>query len=199
MAKELWEKDAPDPRESLRVIQEVIDVAKRNVQENGFHFLLWGVLITVSALGEWSLWNATDFGAPWLVWAIFPPIGGIIALVYEWQRDRAKRPENVVRRWYGQVWLSFVICLVLLLMFGLRYRVPPTPLVMVMAGFATFLSGTLLQFAPLRWGGVALWAGAVACLPLAAEQHGLVMATATVLGYLAPGLMLHRQYRKSHA
>ncbi|MDW8230115.1 MAG: hypothetical protein RMJ33_09785, partial [Saprospiraceae bacterium] len=67
MSNEGMENDILDPRESMRVIRQVIDVAKRSAQEDGFHFMLWGVIVPVSAVTEWYLWRMTDFGAPWIV------------------------------------------------------------------------------------------------------------------------------------
>ncbi len=61
------EKDLLDPKESMRVIRQVIDVAKKSAQEDGFHTILGGI-VPVSALTEWYLWRSTDFGAPWVVW-----------------------------------------------------------------------------------------------------------------------------------
>jgi len=192
------EKDALDPRISLEVIREVIELAKKNTQENGFHFLLWGVVITASALANWYLLNVTDAKQPWLPWLILPLIGGISGLVYEWRRERGGRSQNIINKWYGLVWLGFLPCLVVAIFFSVRGGLSPIPVVLLLAAFATFVSGILLQFAPLVWGSSFLWLGALLCLFVLPQHHGLVMAAAILLGYLAPGWMLQQRARKQH-
>lgn len=198
MSNEGTEKDLLDPKESMRVIRQVIDVAKKSAQEDGFHFMLWGGIVPVSAVTEWYLWRSTDFGAPWVVWGILPAIGGLIAMLYEWRRGRSGRPENMVRTWYSWVWGAFVLSLVLALFFATQNRLSPAPLVLTLSAFATFLSGLMLQFAPLRWGALVQWIGAAVCFFIAPQDGNLVLALATVLAYLVPGIMLHREYRRSH-
>ena len=70
---------------------------------------------------------------------------------------------------------------------------------LIVAGFATFMSGILIRFRPLVFGGIVLWVGAALCLAVAVREHSLVEAGAIALGYLVPGYMLNQKTRKNHA
>ena len=72
-------------------------------------------------------------------------------------------------------------------------------LILILAGFSTYLSGILLRFNALVAGGIVLWIGAAACIYLPWEIHVLVQAGAIVLGYLVPGYLMNAQVRKAHA
>ncbi len=187
-----------DPQQSLRIIRETIDVAKKSVGENGFYFLLWGVLTAGASLADWYIENtmhpSSIHGLPWLAMLV---IGFPATFIYGWlRRKRGEKPDTIVSKWYGWVWAAFGVSLAIVLPMAGASRVSPVPFVLVLAAFATFLSGVLLQFKPLRLGGLALWAGAVLCFWVAPANHPLVEAVFIVLGYIVPGLLLNKQYRE---
>ena len=43
------------PEQSLLVIHQTIEKAKREVQENGFHLLLWGTLVVIAGLVDFYM------------------------------------------------------------------------------------------------------------------------------------------------
>ncbi len=91
-----------------------------------------------------------------------------------------------------------MLSLVLALFFATQNRLSPAPLVLILLALATFLSGLMLQFAFLRWGALVQWVGAAVCFFITPQDGNLVLALATVLAYLLPGVMLHRECRRSH-
>ncbi|MBK6993404.1 MAG: hypothetical protein IPH31_00205 [Lewinellaceae bacterium] len=81
---------------------------------------------------------------------------------------------------------------------GSQKRLFPVPIILVLTGFATFMSGIILSFKPLVFGAAAIWAGALWCLFLSPGQHLLVQAASAVFGYLLPGYLLNHQMRESN-
>ncbi len=65
-----------------------------------------------------------------------------------------------------------------------------TPLVFLLAGNATFLSGTILKFRPLIWGGIIMWIGAILIFFLSYEHQLIISPAIIVFGYLIPGYLL---------
>lgn len=187
-----------DPQESLRVIRETIDLAKRGVGENGFQFLWWGWLVVIACLTEYYL-LVNDYGVKaHLAWIIMPVLGAPVSMIYEWRRDQRQQDRNLVRELYGYLWLGFGVSLVLALVISIVKAVPPVPMVLILAGFATFMSGILIRFRPLMFGGAVLWVGAALCLFTPLQEQSLVEAGAIVLGYLVPGYLLNQRARKTH-
>jgi FtsH-binding integral membrane protein len=186
------------PQESLRIIRETIDLARHNVRENGFHFLLWGWLVMLACLASYFLALNDQPRADTLPWMIMMAIGIPAALIYERRRDKKRQPENMVRDWYGLIWLGFGISLFLVIGLSVQARLSPIPFILVLVGFATFMSGILLRFRPLVVGAVVMWAAAAVCLAVPAQAHTLVQGVATGLGYIVPGYLLNRQARARH-
>ena len=77
-----------------------------------------------------------------------------------------------------------------------RGGLSPVPFILILVGFATFMSGVLLRFRPLIFGAAVIWAGALWCLFLSPPQHLLLQAATAVLGYLIPGYLLNAQSRR---
>ena len=189
-----------NPEESLRLIRETIDLAKNRVRENGFQFLLWGWLVVIASLTNyWLVTLGFAYGKANLVWMVMPVIGVPASLIYERFKGSRYRDNNIVSKWYGLVWLGFAVALGLSLVLAVRMNVSPIPLILILAGFSTYLSGILLRFNALIAGGIVLWIGAAACIYLPWEIHVLVQAGAIVLGYLVPGYLMNAQVRKAHA
>jgi len=186
------------PEESLRVIRETIDLAKNSIRENGFHFLLWGWLVVLACLTEYYLLNQGYGDKSHLAWTALPLLGAPAAILYESRRKKLPYEQNIVRKWYGLIWMAFGISLLAGLVLSVFMKFPPAPIIMILAAFATFLSGVLLRFTPLVFGAIVFWGGALVCLALPIGLHGLVQAGATVLGYLVPGYLLNAQARKRH-
>lgn len=192
------EEKVLNPQESLRVIRETIDLAKRGVGESGFQFLWWGWLVVVACLAEYyMLVNGYGVRAH-MAWMLMPVVGAPVSLIYEWRRDRKQKERNLVREWYGYLWIGFGVSLILALVTSVPHQAPPVPMVLIVAGFATFMSGILIRFRPLVFGGIVLWAGAALCVAVPVQEHSLVEAGAIALGYLVPGYMLNRKTHQGH-
>lgn len=186
------------PQESLRIIQETIDLAKRTFRDNGFHFLIWGWLVVIASAVHWYLLVNQSYPRPEMAWAIMVVVGMPAALIREWLRSKKGKNDNIFHKWHGLVWLGFGISMAISIPFAVRNGLSPIPFILVLTGFATFISGVLLRFIPLIMGAATIWAGALWCLFLSPDQHLLVQAACAVLGYLLPGYLLNRQMSKNH-
>ncbi len=184
------------PQESLRVIRETIDIAKHSFRENGFHFLLWGWLVVFASIAHYYLWEIQPVERPDIAWIVMVVVGVPVALLYEWRRNKNERTQNVMHSWYGLIWLGFGISMTISIPTAIRGGLSPVPFILILVGFATFMSGILLRFRPLIFGAAVIWAGALWCLFLSPPQHLLLQAATAVLGYLIPGYLLNAQSRR---
>lgn len=184
-----------DPAASLRVIRETIEVARRDLSNDGFHFLLWGALLNVTGVCHYWLSDVARVS-----WSPVPLLLGVpAAFVYEYRRGkRQSAVNNVIRRWYSWIWFGFFVAMTILIVWSQQHDLSPTPLILAVAAFAVFVSGLILRFRPLGYGAGAIWVGSLACLWAEGAQDSLVFSASMVFGYLIPGIMLLQQARKSH-
>lgn len=184
------------PQESMRVIRETIDLAKSSFREDGFHFLLWGWLVAIASATDWYLAVVQQDARHSMAWMIMVVVGVPVSIIREVRRGKREKTKNIVRKWYSLIWLGYGISMMLAIPMLVRIGLSPVPFILVLTGFATYMSGVLLKFTPLLVGAAVIWAGALWCMFLSTEQHLIVQAATAVLGYLVPGSLLNSQSKK---
>jgi hypothetical protein len=94
------------------------------------------------------------------------------------------------------VWLAFFASFIALLAIHSKNMGAISSYILILAGFATFLSGTIIRFKPLIIGGVLYWIIAVVTSFADPSIAPFGMPLAVTTGYLIPGYML--KYKVSH-
>ncbi|KAA9325312.1 hypothetical protein F0P96_20125 [Hymenobacter busanensis] len=188
----------PERAASYRVVQRMIDTTKANLGDNSFDFLLWGWLVLVAALGHYALlWGHT--AQPWLPWAVLMPLGGVVAAVHNFRRERRTTVPTYLDDLLGYLWLGFTVLLVALLALMLTGRISFQSgfiLFMTLYGLGTFASGGALRFRPLVYGGLGAWAFALLGWWASYSQLLLLIAATVTVSYIVPGYLLRRGHRR---
>lgn len=183
-------------QESLRVIQETIDLAKSGFKEDGFYFLLWGWLVAIASASDWYMAVVMQNERHSMAWLIMILIGIPVSFIRQWREEKRESNKNIVNQWYGLVWLGYGISMILAIPLSVRGGMSPVPFILVLTGFATYMSGILLKFKPLLIGAAVFWAGALWSMFLSNSDHLLIQSASSVLGYLIPGYLLNSQSKK---
>lgn len=185
--------------ESLQIIQSMILTARNRITENGFHFLLWGILVIVASIVEYIMQktgNRLQENLP-LSWMIMPVIGLPIAFIYEYRRNRKGRTQGHIDTWFKFLWLGFGITLVITIAISVLHHMSPIPFILALVGFATFVSGSIYKFTPLILGGIIFWISSLLCIVFPGPEQLLINAGATLIGYILPGILLWKKSRKA--
>lgn len=182
------------PEQSLRLIESMIGQAKKSFSRVSFYFLLWGVLLILAMLATYFLRDADPAigkGAPWGV-AGFG--GGLISMVYGARQGKRERVINPMDGLIGWLWASFVITMFITIAVSLTAQRDPGPMITLLTGIPTFMTGQVMRFRPLIIGGVIFWvAGAVMHFTHDAFALTMIYSGAMLFGYILPGLLLKRQ------
>jgi len=173
-------------KESLEIIMNMINQAQVNIRQSSFHLLLWGWIIFAASIGHFTLMKFSGYAHPENAWALTLP-GMVISMVYGTIMGRKAKTETYADRLYMLVWLSFIISLIILLIFTDEKGMP---VILLLTGIATFMSGAILRFIPLIAGGILFWLFAILSFILANEYILLVTGVSVLTGYLIPGYML---------
>jgi len=187
--------------ESLEVIQSMILKAKNQFSENGKLYLLWGWVILFCSLGYFILAEVVHYSRPYAIWTL-----SWIAMVYMFFYLRREGKRRVVRTYtqdiLGYVWMAFVI--MMFLGAFLVARIPSFYLynyqfVLLYYGVPTFLSGTVLKFRPLIYGGIVCWVLAFASAFVSFNYHPLLVALAVIAAWIIPGYILKRKFKQANS
>ena len=186
------------PEESLRVIHTMIDRTKRNIAQDAFHYLLWGWLCVIAALGEYILMVWIKYPKHWMVWNLMW-VGAIIAFVYSMRTERKAKVKTYmshVGKYIGIgtgvtcMLMSFVISYEQIWYTGFSFY-------FLVTGLVAFITGGIIQFRSLVFGAIICWVSAIAGLFLPKFEHRLLlMAFVFVCVYLIPGYTMKQSNAK---
>ena len=175
-------------RESLDIIAAMIQEAKGNVQRNSFFFLLWGWVVIIANMGMYAL-SLLDYRHPYIAWLITIP-AWFITFYKVYRMKETGRVTSHLDRITGWLWMTYGLTIFLLVLFGYRINFQINPVVLLMTAIPTMVSGMILKFKPLVFGGILFWISGAVCFLVGIETQPLVSAFGTAVGYLIPGYML---------
>ncbi len=174
--------------ESLRIITQMIQTAKGNLKGSSFYFLLWGWVGTLGNLGHFLLIQFSDIEYPSAIWLITVP-AWIISLLYGYRQSAKEKVRTYSDTLIAWLWMGFSVCAVILIFSGRFNELIPATILMI-AGLATFMTGLILKYKPLVYGGSSFWVFSAMALHVEPVYGLLISAVAIVVGYLIPGYIL---------
>lgn len=190
-------------RESLLIIQQMIQTAKQEQKDDGVGWIIWGWLLFTASILTWLNLQYRWY-SDFLFWNLF---GGIAALVmlYEVIRDVLFRRKARVKTYTGDLFrklnAGFFIFLVMIII-SMNVGVPPVKgfsLLLGLYGFWILVYGAALDFKPSIMGAYLTWGFGFAGLFLENDQFDITMllhAAAVLLGYIIPGHIANREFKR---
>jgi len=176
-------------QESLKIITDMIYKTKTNIAQSSFHLLFWGWLILACSISEYLLYRFTDFNNGWYVWLLTIP-GAFVSMFYGFVKGKKATVHTYAEMVYMWTWLGFVLAMVSLFIVQGKDFSHIGKYILVLVGLPTFISGIILKFKPLIFGGIAFWIFAVIASYGNPDVSGISMPVAIIAGYLIPGYML---------
>jgi hypothetical protein len=186
-------------KESMELISSMINKAKSRFHESGFLYLLWGWIVLICCIVQFSAAHFFNVQNAYHIWYIT-----WLVLIYQIFFLRKKRKlrtfitytEDINR----YVWIVFGICeilLVFILLLFKKYEVI-NPVVIVLYGMPIFLSGIILKFKPLLLGGISCWVISGISPFVNIEFQLVLTAAAIICGWIIPGYMLRQKFKKEN-
>jgi len=193
------EQENFSPQESLQLIDNMINKAKNRFTENGFLYLLWGWLILISSVGHFVLLKLQLFKHPELIWTScwLAIIVQIVFLVRKKKKEKVKTYSDEI---IDNIWICFGICMLVLSIIVSRNNIwmYMYPIILMLYGIPTFLSGVVMQFRPLKIGGISCWALAVLSTFFLPIYYLLLLAAAVLIAWIIPGYLLRQKFKNQN-
>lgn len=181
--------------ERLKFISEMIVQAKKNFAGGGsFHFLLWGWVISLANFGHYILEVFELYEIPYIVWLITIP-AAVVSTWYGVSKSKSSHVTSHLDKVYSSIWISISVLVVICLIFMARINFNHNPFILLFTGLGTFMSGILMRYKPIMYGGVILWVGAVMGLLSPVRDQQLIAGIVVILGHLVPGYLLKKKER----
>ena len=175
--------------ESLRIITEMLNKARVNIRLGSFHLLLWGWIIVICSLGEYILGHFTSMANPWYIWMLVIP-GMFVSFAYGFINGRKAKTHTYADKIWMWTWMAFLISMFVLFTIHSGSMETISPYILILVGFATFISGIIIRFRPLIIGGIAFWIFALFVHFGGPSIGPLGVPVSMIVGYLIPGYIL---------
>ncbi len=180
--------------ESLKIITEMINKTKTTVRMGSFHLIFWGWLIFFCGVSEFLILKLTSFASPWYIWFFAVP-GVFVSLIYGFTKGRKAHAHTYADKIYMWTWWGFMVVAIITILYletVRRFDLIPA-FILLAAGFPTFVSGFIIRFKPLIFGGVSMWIISLIAFFAGDPISSLAVPAAMVTGYIYPGYMIRRK------
>jgi hypothetical protein len=202
-------------KESLALITDMIQKTKESFHDTGFGPIMWGSVITICSLVTFCSMHF-KVALPFDVW-ILTIIAIIPSVYYSYRENKIKGAKTYNDIAMDYTWTAFgismfaLIFIINVIAYDLQHTIPnymqvrgdfrllnhTTALQLVVYAIPTFITGGIMKFKTMLWGGVLCWALAIVSCFTNTKIDMLLMATAVIFAWLIPGLMLNAKYRKA--
>jgi uncharacterized protein with PQ loop repeat len=203
-------------KESLDLIQMMINKARNSYYDTGFSAIMWGTVIAVCSLVKLS---EIQFGykLPFDIYLL--TIIAVVPQVFITIKEKKERKvKSFDDAYLDYIWLGFGISIFLMIFiinsqFSAwepiikEYREPSghdspfifrefiAPLFLLLYGLPTFITGAACKFKPMLWGGIFCWACCIITIYTTIKVDLLLTAASAIMAWLIPGILMEREYR----
>lgn len=184
------------PEESLQLIQKFISGARYNLQKFAFGIVFWGILIALAALMQYFLIRFTGFQMSWLPWPVLMTAGFVCSMVYYSRHNKKRGTVSSLGSFFQWLFFCGGLTYFLLAFLCVQQNISPIPFMLALTSLLIGVSGLVLRYKPMFWGGVLFFLAAIAGVFLTPLDQLLLMAITIIVGYLLPGILLTRKKRE---
>lgn len=181
-------------QESLAIIQEMINKSKKQLTDRSKYFMMWGVAVFACAIIQYFLLRNLQPHTQ-MVWLSMP----VLAVIQLFLSIRDRKKEKVLSHntaAIGSVWLALGISFFILAFLSSRISFDMFPFLILLYGIGTFITGRIIQFKPLIFGGLACFMLCVLITYVEGPEKLLILALSVLLSYIIPGILLKREFNQ---
>lgn len=188
------------PQQSLQLIESMINKAKGKYANDGLMYLVWGWLVFGCSLLQFLLLHEFKYQHHYIVWLATIP-AFIFQAFYSSKKSKQRKVVTYTDSIIGFVWLTFAIVIILLdFIVGVlttgEYYTHIFHILLAVYGMPVFLTGVIIRFKPLIFGGIACWVLCIISTFIKVYDYQLLLIpVAMLLAWIIPGYMLRAQYK----
>ncbi len=195
------QNDELTERESLQIIQQMIDTAKQEQKDDGRGWIIWGWMLflasVLTAINMRYHWFQTFFF--WNMLGIVTLVIFIVEIIKDLLIKKPQKVETYTKAIFKKLNIGFFICLFFIIT-AMNVGIHPVkgfPLLMTLYGFWILIYGSLLNFKPSVIGAFVTWALAFAALFQGNFQVIMILhAAAALCGYIIPGHIANKKFKE---
>jgi len=123
-------------------------------------------------------------------WALFILVGFIFMFFLLRKLNKERKVYSHLDAYFNKLWQVTAASFFVGTFICIRLGIIPPPIMLLIAGLATTVSGLFIKFKPLIFGGIAFFVFSIATTFVNNEYVALLTSAAIACGYLVPGYFL---------
>lgn len=185
--------------EQLKIIQDMIEKTRIRMADSGIFFILWGWLVLAACLGQYLLVYLSREEWIGFNWFGLMGLGFAISIFLGLRKERKVEVRTYSYVATTSLWQACGSSMALVAFVGFPLGVVPVhaliPIMAVISGIGTFVTGRIVEWKPLQWAGLLWWTTALGLMGIHWHYHSLALAVVIIPAYLVPGYLLRREYQ----
>ena len=166
------------------------------MSDSSHYYLLWGWATMIGCLFQYFLLVVVNYEHHYFAWFV-TPVALLLHFIFIYRDHKKEKVKTFISDATGYLWmiigfsyfaLSFVFAKI-----GWQYCFP---FYIMLYAIGTYISGSLINFKPMAYGGAACLVLVVITPYLQYEEQILSAAFAILISYIIPGHLLRNHYRK---
>ena len=186
--------------ESLQLITQMINQARNNYYESGLGALLWGFTNLICFTLAYLMETVKGFNFPFNPFCLMF-ITFILQFYFDRKEKKYKKVTTITDDVHHYVWFAFGISVIILTVAGglanIGYVV--MPLLLLLFGIPTFISGCISKFKPFIIGGIFCWILCIVALFYKSNFTYLLVALGAGIAWIIPGFILRARFLRTIA
>jgi hypothetical protein len=183
-------------KQHLELIAGMINTARSQFNDRSFIYLTWGWAVCIASLGQYTLIKM-NYQYNWLVWAVLMPLAAIVQLVLLYRKKRTENVKTHLDKVSKYLWAAISISLGLVLISSNNLQLGTYPVLIILYGIGTFVSGGMIDLKPMMAGGVCCWVIGFVAFYMNFEYQLLLLSLSVIVSYIIPGYILKSRFRKN--
>jgi hypothetical protein len=183
----------------LATIKTMIERTRRETFVSGYLFIIPGILwiIAILIMGLLELTNLNNFEKP--VGLATAAVLILSSLFLGFREGRSERVKSYATRLFVQIWSACGITAILSGILLPLLNVHPSFGPFFIIGIGFYMTGAIYELPLVQWCGCFWWIGACLFAFIPGPYRLVLWIALILLGYVLPGILLNRQYRKKGA
>ena len=188
------------PQQSLELIESMINRAKDKFAEDGYMYLVWGWLVFCCSILQFILMHVFNYAHHYIVWLATIPV-----FIYQYFYFKKHYAHKTVITYtdsiIGFVWITFAVVILLLgfvvgFLTTSDYYIHIVHILLAVYGMPVFLTGVIVRFKPLIYGGIACWLLCIISTFIKVYDYQfLCIPAAMLIAWIIPGYLLRAKYK----
>ncbi len=191
---------AEEVQQEIRLIKEMVEKTRLSTTGSGWYLVLWGALAIIAVAIMYLLVYLRMYQWIWVDWFVLMGFGVIATMIMSRKSKQKSQVRTYAEENLRYLWsacgIAFILVGFVLPLAGVYSYDVISILISVIAGIAIFVSGGIYEWNFMKICGMIWWAAAIVMIFVEPEYRALVFIPATFFGYLLPGIIINRMYKK---